>query len=379
MQQNAPVAPEVSSYEECITGEEEGCIADSVGSADSAVNACQTGHTRGTVNVDNPGAVRTDAGVSSHNIEDHGPSGLQAKDSEGTRANDKSLQCDLRAGFVDVTTREGLAKVPTLTGMDVDTFKLLLAILHPEYKRQVVQKRFVVRGLGFENSVLLTVTKLRHDLTNEFLAMLFDISETTVNKTFKSTSLMMSAVFKQINIWPVQYDQAKPVVIVDCTEVKVSRPSNPTLQSQTYSTYKSSNTVKFLIGINPAGGLSFVSDGYSGSTSDQKVFGKSGIMDKLKRGDIVLADRGFNIQDLLACRDVRVVTPAFLKGKSQLSPMERAQSRAITRDRIHVERMIGLLKTYSFLTGQISCFYVPILSDIFRAICLVCGLQKTLM
>ena len=117
--------------------------------------------------------------------------------------------------------------------------------------------------------------------------------------------------------------------------------------------------MKFLIGITPAGGLSFVSDGYSGSTSDQKKkYIKSGIMDKLKRGGILLADRGFNVQDLLACRDVRVITPAFLRGKSHLSPAERTQSRAITRDRIHLERMIGLIKIYPFLTRQIDAAYV---------------------
>ena len=225
----------------------------------------------------------------------------------------------------------------------------------------------------------MTVAKLRHNLTNSLLAMLFDVSVSTANDTFRRTISLMSHVFQQINIWPAQYDQAKPVVIVDCTEIKISRPSNPALQSQTYSTYKSNNTVKFLIGITPAGGLSFVSEGYSGSTSDQKVFIRSGIIDKFKRGDSLLADRGFNVQDLLACRDVRVITPSFLKGKSQLTPAERAQSRAITRDRIHVERVIGLLKTYTFLNGQIDAGYVPVLSEIFRSVSLVCGLQNSVM
>ena len=112
------------------------------------------------------------------------------------------------------------------------------------------------RGLGFENSVLMTEAKLRHNLTSSLLAMLFDISVSTANDTLKRTISLTGHVFQQIDIWPVQYDQAKPVVIVDCTEIKISRPSNPALQSQTYSTCKSNNTVKFLIGITPASGLS---------------------------------------------------------------------------------------------------------------------------
>ena len=41
--------------------------------------------------------------------------------------------------------------------------------------------------------------------------------------------------------------------------------------------------------------------------------------------------------------------------------------------------MTGLIKTYSFLRGQIDAGYVPVLSDIFRSVCLVCSLQKSLM
>ena len=294
-------------------------------------------------------------------------------------ATNKGSQCDFRAGYVDVTRQDGLRKVGTLTGMDVDTFMLLLSILRPEYVKRQGQKMFSVKGLGFENCVLLTVAKLRHNFTNSVVAMLFDVSATSATDAFRNMIALMSYVFQQINIWPEVYDQSKPVVIVDCTEIKVSRPSDPTLQAHTYSTYKSNNTVKFMIGITPAGRLSFVSDGYSGSTSDQKVFMKSGIVRKLRPGDIVMADRGFNVQDLLACHDVHVVTPAFLRGKAQLTPAELAMSRSITRVRIHVERMIGLLKTFTFLRSSVDANYVCLLGDIFRAICLVCGLQYSVM
>ena len=59
---------------------------------------------------------------------------------------------------------------------------------------------------------------------------------------------------------------------------------------------------------------------------------------------IVLADRGFNIDDDLKFYEAELAIPAFTRGKKQLSLEEVEQSRRLSRARIHVERVIGLLK-----------------------------------
>ena len=62
-------------------------------------------------------------------------------------------------------------------------------------------------------------------------------------------------------------------------------------------------------------------------------------------GDVVLADRGFTIQDTvkqLYCAEVKV--PAFTKGRKQLSAIEVESSQRLSRVRIHVERVIGMLR-----------------------------------
>lgn len=48
-----------------------------------------------------------------------------------------------------------------------------------------------------------------------------------------------------------------------------------------------------------------------------------------------MADRGFNIQDLLEEKGVRVNIPPFLKGKEQLSGNELVETRRIANTRIH--------------------------------------------
>ena len=60
-------------------------------------------------------------------------------------------------------------------------------------------------------------------------------------------------------------------VIIDATEVYVEKPSLPELQQLTFSTYKSHNTYKSLIGISPSGAVIFVSNLYPGSVSDKEL------------------------------------------------------------------------------------------------------------
>ena len=93
--------------------------------------------------------------------------------------------------------------------------------------------------------------------------------------------------------------------IIDCFEIFIEKPKNYKARStQTYSQYKSHNTVKYLISITPQGTISFVSKGWGGRTSDKHITQNSGYLEKLSAGDVVLADRGFNIGD-----DVDTVPP----------------------------------------------------------------------
>ena len=129
--------------------------------------------------------------------------------------------------------------------------------------------------------------------------------------------------------------------------------------SATYSNYKKQNTVKFLIGITPSGTISFVSRCWGGRVSDKVLTQQSGFLDMLEHGDTVLADRGFTIADDIALRGAKLVIPSFTKGKTQLSQKEVETSKQLSQVRIHVERIIGLLKNkYTILKGPLSTVMV---------------------
>lgn len=146
----------------------------------------------------------------------------------------------------------------------------------------------------------------------------------------------------------------KVTVVIDCFEVFINRPSGLYARAQTFSSYKNHNTVKVLIGITPQGSISFVSKAWGGRTSDKFLTENCGILKNILPGDLVLADCGFTIQESLMFHQAELAIPAFTRGKDQLDPVDVERTRGIANVRIHVERVIGLLRRkYSILSGTL--------------------------
>jgi len=142
---------------------------------------------------------------------------------------------------------------------------------------------------------------------------------------------------------------AKAVCIIDCFEVFIQRPTCLTARALTYSNYKSHNTVKFLVSITPTGAASFISKCRGGRVSDCHLSINSGFLRQLNYGDLVVADRGFDISDDLAMVRASLAIPPFIKGKPQLSQREVEFSRQLSNICIHVKRTIGRKKYYKIL------------------------------
>ena len=146
----------------------------------------------------------------------------------------------------------------------------------------------------------------------------------------------------------------KCIVIIDCFEVFIERPSSNKPRAQTWSNYKHHNTCKFLIGITPQGSISFVSQAWGGRVSDVHLTESCGILNKLMHGDLVIADRGFTIHNAVSHYMAEVKIPAFTKCKPQLSACEIDTTRQLAHVRIHVERVIGMLRQkYKILSSTL--------------------------
>ena len=79
--------------------------------------------------------------------------------------------------------------------------------------------------------------------------------------------------------------------------------------------------MKCLIGFAPHGHATFVSPVYKGSASDKQIVEESGLLDLLEEGDSLLADKGFQIQDLCASRGVRGNFLPFCQGFARCSQL----------------------------------------------------------
>ena len=64
-----------------------------------------------------------------------------------------------------------------------------------------------------------------------------------------------------------------------------------------------------------------------GGTSDKYITENCSYLEKLSRGDVVLADRGFNVKDTVGLYSAQLKIPAFTKGKQQLHPLELESTR----------------------------------------------------
>lgn len=73
-------------------------------------------------------------------------------------------------------------------------------------------------------------------------------------------------------------------VIIDCTEIAVEAPESLHARAFFYSDYKHCNTYKALIGLTPAGGLSFLSELFPGSISNREIVAKCDILKSVRDG-----------------------------------------------------------------------------------------------
>ena len=220
--------------------------------------------------------------------------------------------------------------------------------------------------------LVMTLMRMRLNLTLLDLAYRLNVSSSTTSSVFLEMIDVLFVYLKSLIMWPNREQLIKTTpmsfrkhfgtkicIIIDCFEVFINKPKNVLARAQTFSNYKHHNTVKFLIGIAPQGVISFISKAWGGRASDKFVTENCNILNNLLPGDIVLADRGFDIGESTALYCASVKFPAFTKGKRQLDPSDVEETRRIASVRIHVERVIGNVRNkYTILQDILPLDYL---------------------
>ena len=258
------------------------------------------------------------------------------------------------------------------TGLDVSKFMYLLELVEPgqncegikfyEAKKSKQQETCIQnsdcfkRGpkpkLNPEDELFMTLVWLKNAFPLCHLSLLFQIPVSTVSRHLISWVNFLYFKLGSIPIWPskeeiletmpTSFKNAYPNTrcIIDCTELLCQSPSSLNTQSCLYSSYKSHDTYKGLVGIAPSGAVIFVNQLYDGSISDKEIVNGSGFLKKklCSDGDSVMGNSAFTIDDKLARIGVSLNIQAFLGGRDYLCKAEVKASQTIASVRIQVER-----------------------------------------
>ena len=247
---------------------------------------------------------------------------------------------------------------------------------------------FQVQGISIENQFFMTLMKLRRYTTNFELSRFFGVSEATVKNIVYTWISFMAKQWREVNIWPSQslvryfapsdFKLKFPTTrcIIDGTECPIKKPRVPKAQQATFSTYKNRNTVKSLIGSTPGGLVSYVSPAYGGSTSDRQIVERSNLVNICDPGDSFMTDKGFNVQDLFATKNVKINIPSFFKKKNRMSGSIVLNDRKVSSKRVHIERIIGLGKTYKILVHPLTSTETKMSSEILFVCFMLCNFRS---
>ena len=228
--------------------------------------------------------------------------------------------------------------------------------------------------MPLRQQLLLVLMKLRQNFDLKELAFKFNICIQSVSTLVNSWIDFMFTTLGRLPMWPhrdvltqnmpKKYRSQFPTTfaILDCTEIRIQTPSSLALQSETYSNYKSTNTLKSLIIVDPRGSVMFCSTLFTGCISDKEIVKKCGILPLLtnliehgylKQGDGLMADKGFLIQQEVEALGLKLNLPPFVRSNRQMPACDVSKTKTIAHHRIHVERAIAKIKKFKIVSGRI--------------------------
>jgi hypothetical protein len=270
-----------------------------------------------------------------------------------------------------------LHRYPTIflkmTGLRLNEFDQLLTDMLPriaEADRTRLQRADRRRAPGAgrhadltrTNQLLLTVIWLRLYPTNEVLAYLFGVSDSTVSRIIARILPLLEASGKDTMRMPDPGRKRRKsldallagtpelVVIIDTFEQRVQRPRVRAQADRYYSGKKRQHTLKPQVAVEEESGLVCdVADSVPGPTADLTVLRSSQLLSRLGEGVGAIGDLAYvgigeeHPQGLGACPRRKP------RGKDR-PPEDIAFNRAFSRRRIKVEHTIGRMRRYQSLS-----------------------------
>ena len=220
------------------------------------------------------------------------------------------------------------------------------------------------RALGSRHEVLLSLMRKRTGMSQWALLGVFGIDQGTISRYLKYIDGILKKILpdpdtiEEMNTdGTADADRIVPdgFIMLDCTEVRVTRSGNSEEELMTRSGKKGMNTYSTMVCTNRVGLIIGLSESRAGSDHDFETCRKgrghvSGVTDALRR-PVLCMDRGFVGIEKHAGPGVGVMVPRKKPRNGQLTAADRAWNRKVSRKRNGVERTIGYVKTYARMSG----------------------------
>lgn len=246
------------------------------------------------------------------------------------------------------------------------------------------------RTVSLKDELLVTLMKLKLNMSGDYLAYLFGLSSSTISTIISTWIPLLSKELQGLIYWPSRQEVAlcypqcfRPwpgiTAILDCFEIPTDRPSHVEANTKIFSSYKNRPTVKFLLACTPGGTVSFISPPAGGNMSDKELVLKTNILQKFRPGDKCMVDKGFKIQGELLEHGVEIIIPPFVKKGQPFTDKENIQNKKVAHSRIHVERVIGRVRVYEYLNGIIPINQLDLIGPAAVIACALTNLKNSVM
>jgi len=246
------------------------------------------------------------------------------------------------------------------------------------------------RAMDGLNQLFLTLFLLRTGVHLNVAAILFDISAGSVTAYFVTWLFCLTQFCRLAMPFPSQklnrdtipqdwvdlgYNRTR--IIVDTTNVDLPVPSDTDVNSATFQRYYGGSVAKILVGINPAGAVTFASLPYPGKISDADLFKRTILMlELLDEEDDVLVDRGFTVHSDCAVNGIGCQMPPMKNRRLiQFSRDQGVLGSKSANRRIHIERAMKRCKAFGYLHRVVPLDQLDILSHIVYVIAFLSNFQ----